>query len=73
MKDTDRSAAKNKSDKRPELQKYQAGVALLILGAMLVAFGLFFSYNTFFIIAGFFIVTGIVFQFDKNRPAGRWW
>jgi membrane-bound ClpP family serine protease len=61
------------SPKRRELQKYQAGVFLIVLSLVLFVLGLTFGQIYFFIIWAFLFVTGIVFQFDKNRPPGRWW
>ncbi len=68
------SRNENKSTpKRRELQKYQAGVFLIILSMVLFALGLFLRQVNFHIMAVFLLGAGIVFQFDKNRPKGRIW
>lgn len=59
--------------KRRELQKYQAGVFLIILSMVLFALGLFFRQVNFHIMGLFLLGAGIVFQFDKNRPKGQIW
>ncbi len=64
---------KEEPPKRRELQKYQAGVFLIILSLVLFALGLFFRQFNFHIMGVFLLGAGIVFQFDKNRPKGRIW